>query len=233
MTHWNEICLPEELVEIDERFRDEALAHIEVSLNFIRELTESKVTPGSIRSFSTRCAGEMPSRQKVELLGEGVDFGKLKLFASAPEFELFDSDGRLHSLPNAKPTLVVFFRGDGCLHCAMQLKELARRAGEFENAGISILAVSCDSRETLKKSIVSYDGRIPFPIVSDEMQRVFGQYGLVAGETSEPLHASFLVDQKGQVLWHDVGEQPFMDGMYLLNECIRLLGNVSEIKADH
>ena len=53
----------------------------------------------------------------------------------APSFTLPDEDGQMHSLHeyHGRPVLVVFYLGDGCLHCSRQLKGFAPVAADFED----------------------------------------------------------------------------------------------------
>ena len=48
-----------------------------------------------------------------------------------------------------KATLLVFYLGYGCLHCAEQLQALAPQARQFEEAGISLVAISTDDLDDL------------------------------------------------------------------------------------
>jgi len=38
-----------------------------------------------------------------------------------------------------------------------------------------------------------------------------------------PLHATFLIDARGEVRWQDVSAEPFTDAAFLLEEAKRLL----------
>ena len=44
-------------------------------------------------------------------------------------------------------TMVVFYRGLHCPKCKLSLTELNRKAGEFAELGVGIIAVSCDTEE--------------------------------------------------------------------------------------
>ena len=149
----------------------------------------------------------------------------------APSFTLPDEDGQMHSLHeyHGRPVLVVFYLGDGCLHCSRQLKGFAPVAADFEDQGISILGITTDDVASLEHSFATYKGRIPFPIVSDASLQVFARYGLhQQGPPEEPLHGTFLVDAAGKIRWRDSGDQPFMDTDFLLRELPRLLRTTND-----
>ena len=44
-------------------------------------------------------------------------------------------------------TMVVFYRGLHCPKCKLSLTELNRKAGEFAELGVGIIAVSCDDED--------------------------------------------------------------------------------------
>ncbi|MBA3449287.1 MAG: redoxin domain-containing protein [Pseudaminobacter sp.] len=72
----------------------------------------------------------------------------------APELLVPSLHGTQIDLATEKPdnfTAVFFYRGVHCPMCKTQLEELNRRVGEFSSRGISVLAVSMDSEERVKK----------------------------------------------------------------------------------
>lgn len=145
----------------------------------------------------------------------------------APDWSLPDGNGQLQSLAQyrGRPVLAIFYLGYGCLHCAEQLKTFAGKQKEFADAGISLVAISTDSVEALKKSQERYQksGEIPFPLVSDVNLDVFKRYHAFDDFESSPLHATVLIDDVGRIRWHDIGPDPFMDAGFLLSESKRLL----------
>lgn len=146
---------------------------------------------------------------------------------AAPEWSLPDSGGRSHSLADyrGRPVIAIFYLGYGCLHCADQLKAFASKQKEYTDAGISLIAISTDNVETLKKSQERYQatGEFPFPLVSDSSMQIFKRYQAFDDFESSPLHATVLIDGEGKIRWHDIGPEPFMDAGFLLSESRRLL----------
>ena len=145
----------------------------------------------------------------------------------AKDWSLPDAAGKTHTLASyhGRPVIVIFYLGFACLHCAEQLQAFAPRLAEFEKAGISLVAVSTDNLEDLKKSHERYkkDGVFPFPLVSDDALAAFKQYHAYDDFEKVPLHGTFLIDGEGRIRWHDIGAEPFMDVNFVLKESRRLL----------
>jgi peroxiredoxin/outer membrane biosynthesis protein TonB len=144
---------------------------------------------------------------------------------AAADWKLFDAQGQSHSLADyrGKPVVMIFFLGSGCLHCAEQLKKFAPMLGEFEAAGISVVAVSTDDREGLGRSIESYkEGKLPL-LLTDDKHEAFKAYRAFDDFEDLPLHGTFLIDGQGRLRWQDIGFEPFMDAGFVLGEAKRLL----------
>ncbi|MSU21070.1 MAG: redoxin domain-containing protein [Pedosphaera sp.] len=145
----------------------------------------------------------------------------------APKWTLPGQDGETVSLTDyrGKPVVVIFYLGYGCAHCIEQLNAFAPMAKEFAEAGISLVAISTDSVEGLKKTFAKSkaDGALPFPLVSDQGQNTFKAYRAFDDFENIPLHGTFLVDGEGLVRWQDIGYEPFKELKFLLAESKRLL----------
>jgi peroxiredoxin len=145
----------------------------------------------------------------------------------ALDWTLKDVAGHDHSLADyrGRPVVVIFFLGNGCLHCAEQLQKFAKAHKEFEDAGLSLIAISSDDSEGLKKSIENYkEGPIPIPLVSDNALATFKAYRCYDDFENQTLHGTFLIDGAGLVRWQDISFQPFMDHQFVIGEAQRLLG---------
>ena len=144
----------------------------------------------------------------------------------APEFSLPDQHQKKVSLSEyrGKPVILVFYLGAGCLHCTEQMTAMADRYSDFEKSGLSILAISTDDIANLKDSQDNYSkGDIPFPIVSDAAKNIFKQYTAHDDFEDQPLHGTFVLNAKGQILWSDISADPFMDIDFLIKESRRLV----------
>ena len=136
-----------------------------------------------------------------------------------------DVDGKEHSLRDyrGRPLVLNFFLGNGCLHCAEQLQAFAKMKGEFDAAGLPLLAVSSDDQAGLKKSLDNYTDGLPIPLVSDNELATFKAYRAFDDFENQALHGTFIIDERGLVRWQDVSFEPFMDGKFVLKEAQRLM----------
>ncbi len=146
----------------------------------------------------------------------------------APSWTLADAQQTTRSLNDfrGRPVLVVFYLGAGCAHCIEQLNLLGPAAGDFEKAGISIVAISTDSVEGLNKTVAQakQEAGFPFPLLSNKDLSVFKAYRTYDDFEKMPLHGTFLVDAKGKVRWQDISYEPFREMKFLLDESKRSLG---------
>lgn len=149
----------------------------------------------------------------------------------AAGWTLKDNNGADHSLAEfqGKPVIVIFFLGHGCLHCAEQLQAFAKAKGEFDAAGLALIAISSDDEAGLKQSIENYkDGTFPLPLLADKSLSTFKAYRCFDDFENQPLHGTFFIDGNGMVRWQDISYQPFMDHKFVIQEARRLLGQVSQ-----
>jgi peroxiredoxin len=123
-----------------------------------------------------------------------------------------------------RPVVLIFYLGNQCLHCAEQLQAFAPLTKDFDDAGISLAALSTDDDAGLAKSVENYKlGPFPFPLASDAGMDAFKAFRAYDDFESRPLHGTFLIDEKGLVRWHDIGFEPFRDAGFVLKEARRLL----------
>ncbi len=172
------------------------------------------------------------ARPSANDLGKQPELDSLGPFrwepAPAPDWLLPDAKGDLHSLSDYRnrPVVVVFYLGAACLHCAEQLQALAPKAKEFEEAGISVIAISSDELAKLQQSQADYDGEeIPFPLVANHSLDVFKTYRAFDDFEGQTLHGTYLIDANGRIRWQDISYDPFMDIDFLLKESKRLLAH--------
>jgi len=144
---------------------------------------------------------------------------------TAPDWSLPDANQQQHAFSTyqGRPVVMIFYLGFGCLHCAEQLQAFAPRQKDFADAGISLVAISTDNVENLKKAQDRYDGQFPFQLVSDASHDLFKRYHAFDDFEGTPLHGTFLIDAAGKIRWHDVGAEPFMNVDFLLRESNRVL----------
>jgi peroxiredoxin len=147
----------------------------------------------------------------------------------ATGFTLPGADGKPISLGDyhGRGVVVIFYLGSGCLHCVEQLHKFAPLASQYAAAGISLVAVSSEPLDSLSGSLAALSAKeaIPFPLAADPQLGVFKAYRAFDDFEKMPLHATFLIDAKGKVRWHDISAEPFSDAPFLLEEAKRLLAH--------
>lgn len=110
--------------------------------------------------------------------------------------------------------LLVVYRGKHCGLCREYLAELNGMLGDFRERGISVAAVSADTREKAEAEV--RDGRLGFPVAYDLGTNDMRQLGLYIsppqpGETSLPFAepALFVVNPDGRTQVIAVTNAPF------------------------
>ncbi len=171
-------------------------------------------------------------REPAPDVGQRPDLESLGPFRWQPtpaeSWTLPGAEGNTVSLDQyrGKPVVVIFYLGSGCLHCVEQLHKFAPMTSEYAAAGISIVAISSESLDSLKASLakLSAPEAIPFALAADADQGVFKTYRAYDDFENMPLHGMFLIDAEGLLRWRDVSYEPFSDAKFLLDEARRLLG---------
>lgn len=124
-----------------------------------------------------------------------------------------------------KNTVLLFYLGHQCGHCMEQLGVFAKKAAEFENAGLNIVAISTDPPNELGEALSASPtpGKMPFPLLSDQARVSFKTYRCHDDFEDLPLHGLVLLDARGKLRWIDISYEPFMDADFALKEFQRLL----------
>lgn len=121
----------------------------------------------------------------------------------APDFELKDQDGnvvKLSSFRDAKAVALVFYPFTFTGVCQGELCELRDDIGDFEAAGVQLLAVSCDSRFAQKQWAEAQG--YTFPLLSDFWPHgaVATEYGVFNDALGCANRATFLIGTDGAVV---------------------------------
>ena len=168
-------------------------------------------------------------------VGKRPDLDSLGPFRWRPspshDWVLKDANGKLRSSADfkGKPHILLFYLGYGCLHCVEQLQAFAPKLKDFEQAGLSMIAISTDDQEGVKVSMDNYDeGKMPIPLVANPELDVFKTFRVFDDFENQPLHGTFIIDGSGMVLWQDISYEPFTDPEFVLKEATRLLTQTSE-----
>lgn len=120
----------------------------------------------------------------------------------APDFELKDQNGdvvSLRSFRGDKSVALVFYPFTFTGVCEGELCQLRDDIGDFERAGVQVLAVSCDS-PFAQKQWAEQKG-YGFPVLSDFWPHgaVASAYGVFNDTLGCANRATFLIDTEGRV----------------------------------
>lgn len=122
---------------------------------------------------------DLMHRGTAELVASGQALNAKKAGDKAPDFTLKDSDGHMWSslsLLAKGPLVVSFYRGVWCPYCNLDLQSLQGALPEIESRGATLVAISPQTAPNSRKS--RRDGKLTFPILSDEKSRVAAAFGL-------------------------------------------------------
>ena len=120
----------------------------------------------------------------------------------APDFDLKDPAGesvKLSDFRGKQPVLIVFYPFTFTGVCEGELCTLRDDFSAFTDAGVQVLAISCDSKNAQK--VWTEQLGIPYPVLSDfwphgEVAKAFGVFNEALGCANR---ATFLVGTDGQV----------------------------------
>lgn len=132
----------------------------------------------------------------------------------APDFELPDAQGKIHSLADyrGKPTVLFFFKGHGCLHCAQQVGVFSNHYPSFLTSGVQVIGISSDSESSLREALDATS--CPFPLLADPEGIAFAKFGCVAADGLQ--HGTFVLNSEQRINWQTIGSMPYLSVLDLL-----------------
>lgn len=119
---------------------------------------------------------EALEKAKQEILEQGNIEG-LPVGEKAPGFSLEDAAGKRVTLSKALekgPVILVFYRGEWCPFCNLQLKALGDVYPEIKKLGASLIGISPQTADPSGKS-----APLPFPLLADASSRTLRDYKLL------------------------------------------------------
>ena len=148
----------------------------------------------------------------------------------APEFELSDQNGQLHSLEDYRDQWIVlyFYPKDETPGCTTEACEFRDNIFEFRKINAQILGVSLDDVESHLKFAENYD--LPFPLLADVDGKAADAYGVrtkMFGMTVAK-RQTFLIDPDGKLAKHYEKVKPDTHSMQVLAD-LRELGAGAEL----
>lgn len=147
-----------------------------------------------------------PSNPVSDLVGEPASTAVVQpsVGEQAPEFELPDQTGQLHSLEDYRDQWVVlyFYPKDETPGCTTEACEFRDNIFAFRKLNAQILGVSLDDVESHKK--FSENHGLPFPLLADTDGKAADAYGVktkMMGWTVAK-RQTFIIDPQGNVARH-------------------------------
>lgn len=130
----------------------------------------------------------------------------LEIGTKAPDFELPDQDGNMHSLKSyhGKKVILYFYPKDNTAGCSKQACGYSANAPQFTEKGAVILGVSKDSVASHKKFADKYS--LGFTILSDPERQVIESYDVwkekkLYGKVSMGVvRTTYLIDENGIIV---------------------------------
>lgn len=154
----------------------------------------------------------------IVVAGRPEDISPLLTGEKVPEAVLNDVAGEkfdLYKAIEAKPTILVFYRGGWCPYCSKQLSGLQSLLPELQQQGYQLLAISTDKPESLAKSRDKQ--QLSYTLLSDADLDLAKQFGIAykapeaywkllpesTGGKDEalllPVPSVFIVDRQGRI----------------------------------
>lgn len=122
----------------------------------------------------------------------------------APDFELKDQSGQLHSIEDyrGKWVALYFYPKDDTPGCTTEACEFRDHIFAFKNLNCQILGVSLDDVESHKAFAEKYS--LPFPLLADTAGSTADAYGVKSKYMGMPVakRQTFLIDPDGNVAKH-------------------------------
>ncbi len=150
--------------------------------------------------------------------------GELVVGQPAPEFELPDQDGQLHSLEDYRDRWVVlyFYPKDETPGCTTQACEFRDNIFAYRELNAQILGVSLDDVESHKAFAENHS--LPFPLLADARGDAADAYG-VKTRSFGMTHAkrqTFIIDPEGNLALHYEDVDPDTHSAEVLADLERL-----------
>ena len=137
---------------------------------------------------------------------------------AAPDFELIDQDGQLHSIEDyrGKWVALYFYPKDDTPGCTTEACEFRDNIFAFKNLDCQILGVSLDDAESHKE--FSEKHGLPFPLLADTEGTTADAYGVKTKMIgiAYAKRQTFLIDPEGNIARHYVDVDPDTHSQELL-----------------
>ena len=138
----------------------------------------------------------------------------------APNFKLFDQNGKEHSLVDYRGSyiLLYFYPKDDTAGCTKEACVIRDMYNDFQSNGVKVFGVSADSIESHKKFEEKY--QLPFTLLSDPKREVIKIYG--ANGVLFTKRISYLIDPDGVIVKTYPKVDPAHHGVEILKDIYAL-----------
>lgn len=149
---------------------------------------------------------------------------------AAPDFELPDQNGDMHSLEDYRDEWVAlyFYPKDDTPGCTTEACEFRDDIFKFRRMGAQVLGVSLDDEASHKEFAEKYG--LPFPLLADPEGTTADAYGVKTRwlGISVAKRQTFLIDPQGRIAKHYADVNPETHSAELLADLAELTGTPPE-----
>lgn len=150
----------------------------------------------------------------------------------APEFELPDQDGQLHSLEDYRDQWVVlyFYPKDQTPGCTTEACEFRDNIFAYKKMNAQVLGVSLDDVES--HQAFSEKHNLPFPLLADVEGKAADAYGVKTRMFGMTLakRETFIIDPEGMLVKHYSDVDPDVHSKQVLTDLQQLTGGGTKQK---
>lgn len=147
----------------------------------------------------------------------------------APDFELPDQEGQLHSLEDYRDSWVVlyFYPKDGTPGCTTEACEFRDNIFAYRKLDAQIIGVSLDDVESHSKFAENHN--LPFPLLADTEGAVAEAYGVKTRKFGFSManRETFIIDPDGNIAKHYADVDPGSHSAEVLGDLEALSGTGS------
>jgi peroxiredoxin len=149
--------------------------------------------------------------------------------SKAPDFTVLDEFMRPYWLSEhyaERNVMLLFYPADFGMMCAVEMRTMRDRSGEFAAAGVELVAISTNT--TYSHGYFKDTLSIPFSMLADVDGKASALFGVLSGEDGylkgRANRAVFLIDRSGIIAYKWIAEDPAYEPDYdeLLAEAMRI-----------
>jgi peroxiredoxin len=144
------------------------------------------------------------------------------LGSNAPDFELPDTDMKMHKLGDLRgaKAVLAFFPAAESPVCTNEMCKFRDTLPELQTAGATIIGISVDG--PFANKIFSINHHLNFPLLSDYKREVISKYGIIMKDLG-PLkdynaakRSIFILDKEGKIRYRWISDNPLIEPDYEL-----------------